>query len=220
MSQVRLLNGREAQMQHAKKARKRARKANGKKRRAGKHARKHNGYSAMTDAKPNRHARRRAKHARKRNDAGSGSMLMRVAKFAGVVLLGVGLTIGATLALSSTSLSAGMQDGILIAGGIVLAGAAFAYGKPVLAAAFVTPMLGLAFSRRVIVWGLASRIQAGVASLNTMVGGTPAPAQIPATVAPGGYVADARQFGPGVAQNTRLGDFANMSTPLPAYALG
>lgn len=215
MSQVRLLNDREAEMQHAK-------RSHGKKTRAGrrsrKHARKSNSYE-MSAPKGNRAHRRAHRRSRrhKRNDAGSGSLGMRIAKIIGIVVGGMVLTLAATLALSSTSLSTGVQDGILIAGALVLGVAAFAWGKPALAAGLAAPMLALPMSRRILVWGITARVQALVSQVQTAV--TPATTTAAPAANPSGWAALTPSWTPQLAQNANMGgSFVNMGVPMGAMS--
>lgn len=193
-------------------------KINKKHRRGGK---KRNGYHAKTRG-----------HARKRNSEGGG-MGMRVLRTFGIVLAGAAVAVGGMLLLSATSLSAGAQDGILIAGGVVFGGIAFALGKPGLAAGLATGPTALALSRRVLAWGITSRAAELLANVQTAV--TPA-AQAPAPqvaaptpaasgfygYAPAGYLTATPGYQPGMAaMSVQPGaNLANMTTPMVSYQLG
>ena len=163
---------------------------------------------------------------RKRNDAGTSGLGMRLLKAAGATLLGAAVAVGGMLLLSATSLSAAYQDGILIAGGVVLGGALVAMGKPGLGVALMTGPITLGLSRRVIAWGITSRAQqlvqsiTGTTATTTAPASTTAPAQGFLGYAPGGYLTAAPSWQHGAAQAAQLRSVANMTTPMVYGALG
>jgi len=105
------------------------------------------------------------RRAYKRNGM-EGGLGMRVLKAFGAVMAGAAIAIGGMLLLSATSLSAMAQDGILIAGGVVIGGALFAMGYTHVAVAVIAGPVTLGLSRRVLTWGITARAQELIASIS------------------------------------------------------
>lgn len=202
----------------SKKAKKTARaKHNRSAKHARRRSRKYNGA----------HARTRYSSRRKRNGADSG-VAMKVLKVFGAFAAGVAIAIGGMMLLSATSLSAAAQDGILIAGGVVLGGAAIAMGYSQVGLAILVGPATLGWARRALSWGITSRAQELISSIQSTV--TPTTTTTPATTAPaqgfygfqpGGFLTATPSWQPGMAQESiRPDSLVNFTTPMGPYALG
>jgi hypothetical protein len=229
---IRLLNDTTTRFSMAKKTKKKA-------------AHKHNNHKASHKAARRSGAKRNGmqrRHSYKRNGM-EGGLGMRVLKAFGAVMAGAAVAIGGMLLLSATSLSAMAQDGILIAGGVVIGGALFAMGHTHVAVAVMAGPITLGLSRRVLTWGITSRAQELIASIQgpaqtpaaqtpaaqTPAAQTPA-AQTPAATNPatgfygynpGGYLAASPDWQPGMAERSvRPDSLVNFTTPMAQYALG
>lgn len=193
-----------------------SRKAN---RKAARRARR----SSRTGAKRNGMQRRRSY---KRNGM-EGGVGMRVLKAFGAVMAGAAIAIGGMLLLSATSLSAMAQDGILIAGGVVIGGALIAMGHTHVGVAMIVGPVTLGLSRRVLTWGITARAQELIASIQGTAAApaAAAPATAPAQgfygFNPGGYLAASPDWTPGMAERSvRPDSLVNFTTPMAQYALG
>ena len=209
-------------------------------------ASKRNSHKARRAHKRNgmqHHAHKRngmRRHSYKRNGM-EGGLGMRVLKAFGAVMAGAAVAIGGMLLLSATSLSAMAQDGILIAGGVVIGGALFAMGHTHVAVAVMAGPITLGLSRRVLTWGITARAQELIASISPTQGavaqGAVAQGAAAATTAPaqgfygynpggygynpGGYLAATPDWQPGMAERSVMPDsLVNFTTPMAQYALG
>lgn len=145
---------------------------------------------------------------------GQDSMLMKVAKGAGVVVAGVGTALLGTMLYGRTELSPNAQDGILVAQGVVLGGAAHFLGSSAFATALLVAPWTVAAVRFSTRWSLEARMQELVDRASQLAGPgnvgqaqTQTPAQTPAQTAPGGmpYYALNAPAGYPVQQNAYLG---------------
>lgn len=118
---------------------------------------------------------------------------LAVLKLIGSAFLGTALAAASALLLAKTKLSGMAQDGILIAEGVVLGGAAHALGFPMLATAAFTATFGVAGTRMLFRQRADARVRQLVADATaasaTATGAQPVstPA-LPASTAPGGDV--------------------------------
>lgn len=139
-----------------------------------------NGYS---------HMKKHRKHSRsKRNDgiaAASGESLgKRVLKFTAVVLAGAAVSALGMIALSYTSLSAGVQDAIIAGGAVVLGGGLFAMKYVGMGIAIASGMGAIALSRTVIRMNLTSAAQSLLSSVSPSSAAATAPSATASLPAP------------------------------------
>lgn len=208
-----------ARKKHHKKSSSRARRHSGAKaNRRHRRGRKHNGLFSR---------RGHGRSYRKHNDAGGGSMGMMLLKAVGVAFLGAAVAVGGALLLSSTSLSSMAQDGLLVLGGIVFGGFAFAAKKHGLAVGLLTGPLAVAALRTSLSMGITSRMSSLVQQVQQLAGSTtsslPAPTAqtgTPAATAPSGWVAATPAWGGQLPATAQLGTVANMTTPMVGAYLG
>jgi hypothetical protein len=132
--------------------------------------------NAMIVAKDNRSTPSKGKKGKKRNGAAmaGGSKLSQVAKGFAIVLAAAVVATGVMLlaSMQSLGLSAMAQAGILIASGLVIAGAGIAMGHPYIGVAGGAALSSIGASYLALSWGSSSANL--VNRVQQLVGSTPA----------------------------------------------
>lgn len=160
-------------------------------------AQRDNQHGAMAGAKANgkkhkKHGKKHKKARAKRN--GLAQFAMTLLKVIGSAFVGTAIAAGSALLLAKTSLSGMAQDGILIAEGLVLGGAAHALGFSMLGTAAFTATFGVAGTRMLFRQRADARVRQLVADATaasaTATGALPvnAPAAAAPATAPSGAV--------------------------------
>lgn len=155
-----------------------------------------NGYAAMKHSKHSKHGRR----GHKRNDSlavsSSGESLgKRVLKFSAIVLAGAAVSALGMIALSYTSLSSGVQDGIIAGIAVVAGGALFAMKQVGLGLAIASGMGAIALSRTVIRMNVGSAASSLLSSISPSTASA-TPSASAALPAPGGFVVGTPYYQP------------------------